>query len=135
MLMTAPLFQAAQRGQRYVEPDYDQIEREQDAVLLEGRGSVAPPAYVPMQVSPDEMDRFKNEMRLNRTQVTPDTVRHALEAEEIRKFLRRWGIHSLRRVAATRDFRGVVKLDFVEFRALVEALLEADPDELDDTRD
>jgi hypothetical protein len=132
MTMTTPLFQAAQRGQSYVEPDHDQIEREQDAVLTEGRGSVAPPPYIPLQVSPDELDRIKEEMRLNRTQITPDTLRHALEAEEIRKFLRRWGVRSLRKVAATRDFRGVVKLDFEEFRTLVERLMEADPDELDE---
>lgn len=125
--MTAPLFQAAQRGEHYVEPDHDQIERDQDEVR-----PAAATAYVPMQVDPDELERIKEEMRLNRMQITPDTLRHALEAEEIRKFLRRWGVRSLRKVAATRDFHGVVKLNFTEFRALAEKLMEADPVELDD---
>jgi hypothetical protein len=135
MLMTAPLFQAAQRGQRYVEPDYDQIEREQDAVLLEGRGSVAPPAYVPMQVSPDEMDRIKNEMRLKPHPGHPGHRPARPGGRGDPQVPAPLGDPLAAPVAATRDFRGVVKLDFVEFRALVEALLEADPDELDDTRD
>lgn len=73
-------------------------------------------AYVPAPVDDDELDRIKEEMRLSKTQLTPENVGHALEAEEIRRMLRRHTIRSIRKVAATRDCAGVVKLSFAEWR-------------------
>lgn len=122
--MTMPLFQGAVAAEAYVAPDYDEIEREQDRVDAGERRPARRTPYIPAPVSEDERARIKEDMRITQTQVTPDTLRHALEAEEIRKLLRRYGLHSLRRVAATRDFRGVVKLNFHEFRVLVERLLQ-----------
>lgn len=122
--MNMPLFQGVMSAEPYVEPDYDQIEREQDQVDAGERPPSRRVLYVPAQVSEDELARIKEDMRLNRVPENRDTLRHALEAEEIRKALRRLGIRSLRKVSATRDYRGVVKLTFHEFRTLVERLLE-----------
>jgi hypothetical protein len=122
--MTAPLFQAATRGEAYQAPDYQAIEREQDAIDTGTAPRPRVERYEPAPVSQDEEDRIKEDMRLNRIPVDPDTYRHALEAEEIRKLLRRYHVRSLRKVGATRDFQGVVKLNFADFRALVNALLE-----------
>lgn len=127
--MNSPLFQDAAARQGYEAPDYDLIEREQDAVDSgqSNRPRAAP--YEPARVSDDELERIKEDMRLNRIQVTPDTLRHALEAEEIRKLLRAHKIRSLRKVAGTRDNQGLVKLTFAEFRQLVEQLLTRDQSE------
>lgn len=121
--MSLPLFRDAATSQDYEAPDYDAIEREQDLVDG-GLGPEGERGYRPAKVSDDELERIKEDMRLNRIQITPDTLRHALEAEEIRKVLRRYGIRSLRKVGATRDYQGVVKLTFDEFRKLAERLLQ-----------
>lgn len=130
--MSSPLFKAAVADEAYRQPDFDLIEREQDLVDA-GRGpSAAPPRYQHGDVDPDELARIKEDMRALQIQITPANLAHAIEAEEIRKMLRRQGIRSLRKVSATRDYRGVVKLTFDEFRRLCEALLAEDPCELED---
>jgi hypothetical protein len=133
MTMSMPLFQGVMGAEPYEPPDYDEIEREQDRVDARERRPTRRVSYTPAPVSEDELAQIKEDMRLTRTQITPDTLRHALEAEEIRKALRHFGIRSLRKVSATRDFQGVVKLTFDEFRVLVERLLqEASVSEKDD---
>lgn len=130
--MSSPLFQAAVADEPYQPPNFGAIEHEQDLVDA-GRGPRgAPPRYQPGEVDPDELERIKEDMRALQIQITPANLAHAIEAEEIRKMLRHQGVRSIRKVSATRDYRGVVKLTFAEFRQLCEALLAEDPCELED---
>lgn len=78
--------------------------------------------YEPAQVGPEELEEIKVGMRANRIQITPDNLRHALETEEIRRLLREAGINPDRRVSATRDREGMVKLTFSEFRTIARNL-------------
>lgn len=77
--------------------------------------------YRPASVSPDREARIKAMMRANRIQVTPANYRHALEAEEIRDLLQRVGIEPTKRVSATQDHEGMVKMTFAQFRRMVSA--------------
>lgn len=80
--------------------------------------------YLPPKFGSDEEARIKERMRKDRVQVRPDTVAHAREAEEIRRFLRRCGLKADREVAPTTDGRGIVRLDFASIRKLVTAVDE-----------
>lgn len=125
--MSAPMFRTAVAEEAYVEPDYALIENEQDLVD-EGLWPVADShGYRPALVDDDELARIKERMRDNEIDITPDALRHAIEAEEIRKMLRRSGIKSLRKVSETRNGHGAVKLTFHEIRTLLERALAEDP--------
>jgi hypothetical protein len=75
--------------------------------------------YIPFPLGEDAEREIREEMRRARIDITPDTETHAAEAYELRDFLRRHRIVPHRRVAATQDSRGMVKLTFDEFRKLV----------------
>lgn len=77
--------------------------------------------YRPASVSPAREERIKAMMRANRIQVTPDNYRHALEAEEIRDLLQQVGIDPTKRVSATQDHAGMVRLTFAQLRRVVSA--------------
>jgi hypothetical protein len=115
MIMNNPYSPFQTPNPRYAAPPPTEIN--EDEV---GQEFVDDRDYIPSKVTGDELDRLKEEMRLNRVPVTNETIRHAIEAEEIRRHLRSQGVRSVRKVAATRDCTGSVKLTFAEYRYLVE---------------
>lgn len=121
--MTSPLFRSAIVAEPYEEPDYDQIQQERDLVDEGLWHHPDPHGYRPAAVDDDELRRITERMVDNGIELSEDNVRHAIEGEEIRKLLRRYGIGSRRKVSETQSGEGNVKLTFHELRTLVEKTL------------
>jgi hypothetical protein len=77
--------------------------------------------YQPAEPPASKLEWVKADMRSKQIQVTPDNIRHALEAEEIRELLEQVGIDPAKKVSATRDCSGMVKVTFEEFRRVLRA--------------
>lgn len=78
--------------------------------------------YEPAEVDDETLDEIKAAMIERGIPTTPENLAHALETEEIRDLLDDYGINPERKVTATRDRAGVVRLNYAEFRrALREA--------------
>jgi hypothetical protein len=79
-------------------------------------------AYVPQEPDAAELAAIKADMRTKQVQITPDNIRHALETAEIRRLLSAFGVNPDRKVSATRDCKGMVRMNFDEFRRCSNAL-------------